>query len=53
MSGLSSCLNIVREFAAAVLSCVRGRATMTPSQIRYMKLKSAQLKKFIEAKKLG
>ena len=27
--------------------------TMTPSQIRYMKLKSAQLKKFIESKKLG
>ena len=27
--------------------------TMTPSQIRYMKLKSVQLKNFIESKKLG
>lgn len=27
--------------------------TMTPSQIRYMKLQSEQLKKFIESKKLG
>ncbi len=27
--------------------------TMTPSQIRYMKLQSVQLKKFIESHKIG